>query len=264
MEEFEFLPAPPLPAPAPPSRLAPDPSESEAPGDIPASLTAYDAGTGFYSWKRRAFTAAKVRYDHPNGQTGTYNWNPAKTPNGEVLTVGAGIDCWLRPIGVSGTAGLVHEVYGITPSSSGPTYTQFFYDLSPSAPIPFFVTTTVFTLAVSAGTYLITTPINFRGVLTGGFSGTYSYLTIFRNWSLGTATGSVDTSRRYTSGQHFRIESGFTSSPTLDFGDSNTDPIVVTTAGTIIYQVTATQVGPGVLTLSHGTLTGVGTYLKLS
>lgn len=90
--------------------------------DFPAKLTAFDSASGYYSWTRRAFDAG-VRYDHPAAvQVGTATSNPAKFPNGDVITAFPA-DVWLRPVGIDpavGGVGMVHEV--VTTPAATPTF----------------------------------------------------------------------------------------------------------------------------------------------
>ncbi len=96
-------------------------AEQMVPGglaDFPAKLTDYDEATGYYSWTRRKWLADRSREDSDVAiQVGTPTSNPARYPNGDVVDVSAGVDVWLRPVGVNPDVGMVHEV--LAASGSG-------------------------------------------------------------------------------------------------------------------------------------------------
>lgn len=85
-------------------------------GDVAAKLTAYDATTGYYSWTEQAFDEDGIRYDKPEGLSGTPTYMPAlplaSAGNYPITTFPAQV--WLRPVIVAGTLGQVWEVLGST------------------------------------------------------------------------------------------------------------------------------------------------------
>jgi hypothetical protein len=85
-------------------------------GDVAAKLTAYDSGTGYYSWTEQAFTTTGTRYDKPGGLSGTATYMPAiplGSANGFQPT-DFPVQVWLRPVIVAGNLGQVWEILGST------------------------------------------------------------------------------------------------------------------------------------------------------
>lgn len=77
---------------------------------FPAKLTAYDSGTGAWSWTRQAFDADGDRYDHPSGQTGSPTFAPAYAIGYTHLdTPTFPVEVWLERRMLSGTDGPVYE-----------------------------------------------------------------------------------------------------------------------------------------------------------
>lgn len=82
---------------------------------LPVSITAYDSGTGYYSWTEQTYSASGVRITRPGGLTGTHTFNPLRLLGDTVLTTFPVEGLIVRAIGTT-TKGVVYE--GVTVSLS--------------------------------------------------------------------------------------------------------------------------------------------------
>jgi hypothetical protein len=63
---------------------------------FPASITAYDSATGYYSWTERSPLSDGTLEDKPGGRTGTPTWSPAIAIGGGTNPSTYPFDVWLR------------------------------------------------------------------------------------------------------------------------------------------------------------------------
>jgi len=81
---------------------------------FPAKLTAYDSGTGYYSWTEQFYDTTGTRIDKPDAKTGTHTYMPAKLLNGAVITTFP-FQVWLMRTIVSDTLGTIYEAVAALP-----------------------------------------------------------------------------------------------------------------------------------------------------